>query len=280
MSHLTQRTVDNMHLLSSDCKQIEDFISYTEIPPYAILSHTWHEEEVTYEDWNKLPRWKVRRKKGFKKIKYCCKQAAKDGLKWVWIDTCCIDKKSSAELTESINSMFRWYQNAAVCYAYLADVPTDLKNLAASRWFTRGWTLQELLAPSEVVFYSDDWHRVGTKSELSSSISKITGIQETYLSGTDMQSASVGQRMSWAARRQTSREEDIAYCLLGIFDVNMSLIYGEGQKAFQRLQEEIMKAYPEDHTLFAWGTVFGLLAQSPKDFAESGHCAAQRTYGR
>ncbi|KAI0137915.1 HET-domain-containing protein [Hypoxylon sp. NC0597] len=289
-----------MRLLSTDCRQMKEFISYTDIEEYAILSHTWGEGEVTYEDWDKLSRLKVRKKKGFKKIKYCCKQAAKDGLKWVWVDTCCIDKKSSAELTEAINSMFLWYKNATVCYVYLADVPNDLKNFAKSRWFTRGWTLQELLAPSEVVFYSDDWHRIGTKSELSSSISKITGIQETYLNGTDMQCASVGQRMSWAARRQTSREEDIAYCLLGIFDVNMSLIYGEGHKAFQRLQEEIMKAYPEDHTLFAWGTVvpnfsngvtseaqilgyetvedkyagddelLGLLARSPKDFAESG----------
>ncbi|KAI1416230.1 HET-domain-containing protein [Hypoxylon sp. FL1857] len=300
-----------MRLLSTDCRHIKQFISDNEIEPYAILSHTWGEEEVTYEDWVNLSRWRVRRKKGFRKIEYCCKQAAKDGLKWVWVDTCCIDKKSSAELTESLNSMFRWYEEAAVCYAYLADVPNDLKNLnanlAKSRWFTRGWTLQELLAPSEVVFYSDDWHQIGTKPKLSASLSKITGIQETYLKGADIQLASVSQRMSWAARRQTSRVEDIAYCLLGIFDVNMSLIYGEGLKAFQRLQEEIMRAYPEDHTLFAWGTVvsafsrlvknnaqllghepldnkaadddetwFGLLARSPKDFANSGQFICYR----
>ncbi|KAI1142524.1 HET-domain-containing protein [Hypoxylon sp. FL0543] len=299
-----------MRLIHSGSGEMRDFISYADTPPYAILSHTWLEEEVTHEDWVSSPWQDVQRMKGFRKIEYCCKQAVEDGLEWVWVDTCCIDKKSSAELTEAINSMFRWYQNAAVCYAYLADVPKDLKNLAGSRWFTRGWTLQELLAPSELIFYSDDWQRVGTKSELSDRISEITGIQETYLEEADIQLASVGQRMSWAAKRQTSREEDIAYCLLGIFDVNMPLIYGEGHKAFQRLQEEIMKAYPEDHTLFAWGRVVsvfskgvqgarteeqvygnvpveddpveddeelhGLLAQGPKDFADSGQFVCYR----
>lgn len=251
-------------------------------------------------------------KKGFQKIEYCCQQAASDGLEWVWIDTCCIDKASSAELTESINSMFRWYRAAAVCYVYLADVPRNLrlttieKKLAKSRWFTRGWTLQELIAPHEVIFYSYDWHKVGTKSELSACISTITGIDETYLNGANLQSASVAQRMSWAARRQTSRTEDVAYSLLGIFDVSIPLIYGEGHKAFQRLQEEIMRAYPEDHSIFAWGTVvprfsryarteaevlgeealawkagdddslLGLMAQSPKDFEQSGQFMCHR----
>lgn len=219
---------------------------------------------------------------------------------------CCIDQTSSAELTESINSMFRWYQDAAICYAYLADVAKNLrlstieKRLRKSRWFERGWTLQELIAPSEVVFYSMDWQQVGTKSELAACISDITHIDQLYLNGANVQLASIAQRMSWAANRETSRDEDVAYCLLGIFDVNMPLIYGEGTKAFQRLQEEIMKAYPEDHTLFAWGSVvsqfsryvesdahalghepiawkpdeddslLGFLARSPEDFRESG----------
>ncbi|KAI0377291.1 heterokaryon incompatibility protein-domain-containing protein [Hypomontagnella monticulosa] len=309
-----------MRLLNSCSGEMKFFLSYTHIPPYAILSHTWGDEEVTYKDWKTLSWKEVRSKKGFQKIEYCCQQAASDGLEWVWIDTCCIDKASSAELTESINSMFRWYRNAAVCYAYLADVPKNLrlttieKKLAKSRWFTRGWTLQELIAPSEVIFYSYDWHQVGTKSELSACISGITGIDEMYLNGANLQSASVAQRMSWAARRQTSRVEDVAYSLLGIFDVNIPLIYGEGHKAFQRLQEEIMRAYPEDPSIFAWGTVvsrfskyvrteaevlgeeslewkagdddslLGLLAQSPKDFEESGqfmcHWAARRFFRR
>ncbi|KAL7623180.1 hypothetical protein AAE478_006861 [Parahypoxylon ruwenzoriense] len=250
-----------MRLLNVKNSQMTYFMSYADVPPYAILSHTWGEEEVSLKDWETMSRPDVREKEGFKKLEYCCRQAARDGLEWVWVDTCCIDKTSSAELTESINSMFRWYRDAAICYAYLTDVPEDVerseieKHLAKSRWFTRGWTLQELIAPLKVVFYSAAWQPVGTKSELSACISAITGIEETYLSGANLDRASVAQRMSWASRRRTSRDEDIAYCLLGIFDVNMPLIYGEGHKAFQRLQEEIMRAFPEDHTLFAWGKV-------------------------
>ncbi|KAI0164368.1 heterokaryon incompatibility protein-domain-containing protein [Hypoxylon sp. FL1284] len=281
-------------------------VSYKDVPPYAILSHTWNDDEVSYHDWQTLPWSTIRKKKGFQKIEYCCQQAAQDGLEWVWIDTCCIDQTSSAELTESINAMFRWYQGAAICYAYLADVAKNLRlstienKLRRSRWFTRGWTLQELIAPSQVVFFSMDWHQLGTKSELAACISDITQIDQTYLNGTSVHHASIAQRMSWAANRETSRDEDVAYCLLGIFDVNMPLIYGEGEKSFQRLQEEIMKMYPEDHTLFAWGTVMpefsrwvqseaqilgeeqiplnpnednellGLLAHSPRDFRDSG----------
>ncbi|KAI0006566.1 heterokaryon incompatibility protein-domain-containing protein [Xylariaceae sp. FL0662B] len=301
-----------MRLLNSSSGEMKDFISYNEIPPYAILSHTWCDDEVSFQDWQYLPWPEVQKKEGYRKIEYCCQQASKEGLEWVWADTCCIDKTSSAELTESINSMFRWYRNAAVCYAFLADVPHDLEpsrleeNLGKSRWFTRGWTLQELIAPAEVVFYSMDWHQVGTKSQLSTCISNITLIEETYLDGANIEFASIAQRMSWAAKRQTSRDEDVAYCLLGIFDVNMPLIYGEGPKAFQRLQKEIMQAYPEDHTLFAWGIIhdqftkfvqseeqvlgdapiewepdsdeslLGFLAQSPKDFEFSGKIVIYR----
>lgn len=174
---------------------------------------------------------------------------------------CCIDKTSSAELSEAINSMFSWYQNAAVCYAYLSDVPksTDVSaaesSFSKSRWFTRGWTLQELIAPCNLVFFSMDWHTLGTKIELSSRISSITGIERKFLSGKSLELASAAKIMSWAALRKTSRVEDIAYCLLGLFDINMPLIYGEGKKAFRRLQEEIMTSRSEDHSLFAWGTI-------------------------
>ncbi|RYP01527.1 hypothetical protein DL764_006193 [Monosporascus ibericus] len=174
---------------------------------------------------------------------------------------CCIDKASSAELTEAINSMFRWYRNAEICYAYLSDIPSAKRihqKLERSRWFTRGWTLQELIAPAEVVFYSMDWDHVGTKSELSASISSITKIDASFLDSKNLMSASVAQRMSWAAHRETSRPEDIAYCLLGIFDINMPLIYGEGMKAFQRLQEEIIESYPMDYSFFAWGTAVSM----------------------
>ncbi|GAW25691.1 putative vegetative incompatibility protein HET-E-1 [Rosellinia necatrix] len=198
--------------------------------------------------------------------------------------------------------MFQWYHSAAVCYAYLFDVQDDIGlNLARSYWVTRGWTLQELIAPNEVIFFSSEWQVLGTRSALSAQISTITRIQEPFLLGQSLNEASIAQRMSWAAGRDTSREEDEAYCLLGIFDVNMPLIYGEGRKAFRRLQEILTREYPEDHSLFAWGKIAsqisgrvshieqiwgskaikyrpdkatksfpGLFAESPGDFRDSG----------
>lgn len=172
---------------------------------------------------------------------------------------CCIDKSSSAELSEAINSMFRYYERAAVCYAYLADVSATrdergiLIDLPQSDWFNRGWTLQELIAPSDLRFYSKNWEMLGTRSELCNVLHEITNIDVMVLQQKkDLSLISVSRRMSWASRRKTSRVEDIAYCLLGIFQVNMALIYGEGSKAFFRLQEEIMKT-TYDHTLFLWG---------------------------
>src|SRR3569833_2244284 len=223
--------------------------------------------------------------------------------------SCCIDKKSSSELSEAINSMYRWYAKSDICYVYLEHV-TDGDICASadsafrrSPWFKRGWTLQELLAPREVVFDSRGWKRLGTKRELCDIVASITGIHRRYLLGeSHLDAASIARRMSWASERQTSRPEDMAYCLFGLFDINMPLIYGEGaRKAFQRVQEAIMQAYPHDHTLFAWGEddglplvdlmdeyqawtrqlswkdsenrprLTGLFAASPRDFAKSGH---------
>lgn len=165
--------------------------------------------------------------------------------------SCCIDKSSTAELSEAINSMFRWYRNAAICYAYLEDV-TSLSHLDQSRWFTRGWTLQELVAPRDVLFYSSDWRLLGSKLELSDQLWKITRIEPEILSTGVFDHVSIATRMSWAGNRQTTRIEDAAYCLMGIFEVNMPLLYGEGRKSFTRLQEEIMKV-SDDQSLFAWG---------------------------
>jgi hypothetical protein len=157
--------------------------------------------------------------------------------------------------------MFRWYERAEVCYAYLSDVSgdanlqEDVSEFVESRWFTRGWTLQELVAPKSVLFYSKrdkGWHFLGTKEELCDQISTITGIDTDTLYGAGLELASVARKMSWASHRETTRIEDTAYCLLGIFDVNMPLLYGEGQKAFLRLQEEILRA-SSDYSLFAWG---------------------------
>ena len=269
-----------MHLLHTRTGELREFHG-DEIPAYAILSHVWGEGEVTYQDMQ-ASRFQVAGKAGFSKIWQTCGKALKESLEYVWVDTCCIDKSSSAELTEAINSMFRWYQEAKTCYVYLADVPTRWDPVfesafTSSRWFTRGWTLQELLAPRDVRFYSMDWTFLGTKIELCDEISKITAISPSFLRGTDIRHASVAKRMSWASERKTTRVEDISYCLLGIFGVHMPMLYGEGENAFRRLQEEIIKV-SNDQSLFAWGGEFGdemeevgLLAKSSSQFRNSGN---------
>ena len=243
---------------------------------YAILSHRWEDEEVSFRDMQNLA--VATKLKGFAKIRQSCELALKDRQEYVWIDTCCINKESSAELSEAINSMYRWYQTSAFCYAYLLDVRGDgsdknavEQQIMGSVWFARGWTLQELLAPPNLRFYNRNWKVLGTKQTLGSVLTKVTGVDEDILSGKDpLERRSIAQRMSWASRRKTTREEDMAYCLLGIFDVNMPLLYGEGgKKAFLRLQEEIIK-YSDDHSIFAWSIHCspqpGLLADEPRAF--------------
>jgi hypothetical protein len=222
------------------------------IPPYAILSHTWKKNELTFRDFQRG--WEAAQKiKGSQKIEYTCDQAKRDNLQYVWADVCCIDKSSSAELSEAINSMYQWYKESKVCYAYLDDVRhNDFdKDFSMSRWFTRGWTLQELLAPPKVDFYGRNWTPLGSKQNLMDRLAKITGIDQESLEG-NLQNVSVAQRMSWAANRHTTRLEDEAYCLLGIFNCNMPLLYGEGKQAFVRLQKEILEN-SNDQSLFSWG---------------------------
>jgi hypothetical protein len=268
-----------MRLINTATYELAEFFE-DEVPPYAILSHTWERnEEVSFQDIQNLDL--AKQKRGFIKIQYCCKQATKHFLDWVWIDTCCINKESSAELSEAINSMFRWYKKAVLCYAYLADigVKTGRLDIALSRWFTRGWTLQELIAPDNVFLYDGSWNLLGGKNELCEVISNITGIESTVLSGKrTLASVCIAKRMFWASKRKTTRTEDLAYSLLGIFNATMPLLYGEGAKAFTRLQVVIM-SQSEDHTLFAWkapppsfsrkGDPCGLLASSPADFGDS-----------
>jgi hypothetical protein len=186
------------------------------------------------------------------------------------VDTNCINKDSSSELSEAINSMFTWYQNSSICFVYLDDFVYESKDslvaFGDSRWFTRGWTLQELLAPKIVQFFDADWVEFGTKQSLLISISKITSIQFQYLIHPDsIRLSSVAKRMSWVASRITTREEDIAYCLLGIFEVNMPLLYGEGSKAFIRLQEEIIR-HSNDHTIFCWSWPTSMKASETPDW--------------
>lgn len=228
--------------------------------------------------------------KGWSKIKGCCSQAVLDGLKYAWVDSCCIDKTSSSELSEAINSMYQWYENSRICYVYLSDVSTVTgrdgdthhshnSEFQHSRWFTRGWTLQELIAPQRVVFYDRAWLEIGTRTYLENLLSDITGINPQHFLAP--RTASVAQRISWASKRQVTRVEDHAYSLLGLFNVNMPPLYGEGWKAFRRLQLEILGS-SDDESIFAWnpflnnywdrmvGSAGGLLAQYPADFARSG----------
>lgn len=229
---------------------------------YAILSHTWDEgQEPSYQDWQVWLRRdpgfeEIQDRSGFNKIMDTCYMAKEMGYNRVWIDTICIDKSSSAELSEAINSMFAFYTYATVCLAFLSDVDAagGHEGFQNSRWFTRGWTLQELLAPDDVQFFDRKWQPLGSKSqpEITELISMTTGIAKLYLrKDGPLSSASVSDRMSWAAKRETTRIEDASYCLLGIFDINMPLLYGEADKAFLRLQEEILKV-STDHTIFAW----------------------------
>jgi len=307
-----------MRLLHTKSFALEVFFG-NNTPPYAILSHTWGQEEVLFEHVNGGLKPGTTQRLGWAKVRYSCAQAASDGYGYVWIDTCCIDKSSSAELSEAINSMFKWYQDADICYAYLEDVDIniDLSTptprsafpwlLSASRWFTRGWTLQELIAPQDVRFYSRSWMLIASRQDdevFARAIEKRTGIPLSvlkrdsccyvgqHLRGTAHRSTqkcpgchkavnsldilnhhSIAERMSWAASRQTTRIEDQSYCLLGLFGVHMPLLYGEESRAFIRLQEEIIKI-SDDQSIFAFANQYEhgddtLLARSPDAFDKS-----------
>ncbi len=265
-----------MWLLNTRTYELKRFFS--DVPRYAILSHTWGVDEPTFDD---LATGSAHLRSGYQKIKQSCAIAAKADISHIWIDTVCIDKRSSSELSEAINSMYRYYERSDICYAYLEDISsgeTAHKKIMGSRWWTRGWTLQEPIAPKEVVFYSTDWFPIASKRDFAPSIFQATGIDESILKYSGyLPLVSVAKRMSWAAKRETTREEDIAYCLLGLFGVSMPLLYGEGHKGFLRPQEEIMKE-STDQSLFAWSrvpetvdyTLCGILAPHPRYFINSG----------
>ncbi|KAI0739965.1 heterokaryon incompatibility protein-domain-containing protein [Daedaleopsis nitida] len=255
-----------MWLLSTARAELQHFASPKQAAEagFAILSHVWNEKEQTFQETQALAAQcdadhSNPRDRSTPKVRQSCEFAENQDFDWIWNDACCIDKTSSSELSEAINSMFTYYSLAEVCYAYLEDVPSadnsiaSYRQLRSSRWFRRGWTLQELIAPDQVLFLSRDWTAIGTKAELSATLETITKIPIPVLrSPENIRNYSIAQRMSWAAERETTREEDEAYCLMGIFDINMPALYGEGRNAFQRLQEEIMKK-SVDTSLFAWG---------------------------
>ncbi|TBU35788.1 heterokaryon incompatibility protein-domain-containing protein [Dichomitus squalens] len=306
------------------------FVNNPGTVPYAILSHVWDRRELSYQDALQIqnssqltavvdevspsqsPTLVSHTSSAFSiaysssildhpdltsKVREACRVAREHGYRYIWIDSCCIDKTSSSELSEAINSMHRWYRDASVCYAFLADVPTanraEIRSPGSpfyqSRWFTRGWTLQELIASRSLVFLSRDWVALGTKVSLVDVVETITGIDQDILRHQkSLDQVSVARRMSWASRRSTTRVEDEAYCLLGIFGINMETLYGEGRHAFFRLQEKILMQIP-DQSIFAWGLPFPrhipppappevldlvtldatLFARAPSDFAHS-----------
>ncbi|KAI0015822.1 heterokaryon incompatibility protein-domain-containing protein [Xylariomycetidae sp. FL0641] len=241
-------------------------------PEYAILSHRWEEEEILYEDVTGTATTDWKRKKGYTKWKKSCEVARKYGYKYIWNDTCCIDKTSSAELSEAINSMFRWYRRADVCFAFLSDV-TTMSDLDSSAWFTRGWTLQELIAPDEVLFFNKNWNFITDRSSSLHQLEQTTGIDQKVLAhGQDPRQPDFSIALDF---HNTEAEEDIRAILdVGLLDVNMPLLYGEGDKAFLRLQEEVIKRW-DDQSLLAWTrsgatypTRYGL-ARKPAHFAGS-----------
>ncbi|KAL4070155.1 heterokaryon incompatibility protein-domain-containing protein [Scleroderma yunnanense] len=276
--------------MGEDCRTNVLEFRDDEATDYAILSHRWIGKEVDYKEMIKLAKMKehdqkaVRDRDGYKKIVASCEQAQRDGYEWLWVDTCCIDKRSSVELSEAINSMYRWYANSKVCYAYLHDVTSTSLTKRSDygvypnsdgwpEWFSRGWTLQEMIAPSNVQFFNKDWQPIGDKRMLSSTLSWITRVPEHILTGgLSPNRPCIAQIMSWAARRKTTRVEDRAYSLLGLLNVNMPMLYGEGKKAFHRLQLEIIRV-SNDQSIFAWGTdgaerTGSILADNPSFFED------------
>ncbi|KAK4958132.1 hypothetical protein LTR10_004557 [Elasticomyces elasticus] len=308
-----------MRLLNTTTLEFEEFFDTQQVK-YSILSHCWSQDprkpEVSHQAY--LSKTYNKSGAGYQKIIRCCKLSRERGLGYTWVDTCCVDKTSSTELSETINSsasvldvagvwltqftVFRWYRESAECYVFMDDLGfetlpkvaeltaegrwmqdlepatvADVDAFVENRWFSRGWTLQELLAPRSVLFYNDDTHFLGSKQDLAPLIAHASGIHADVINGSEsIFRASIAQRMSWASARRATRREDIAYCLLGIFEVNMPLLYGEGDKAFMRLQEAILRQ-SNDQSIFAWGLnkdqrhLTSVLAAAPSAFKGSGN---------
>ncbi|KAK7468313.1 hypothetical protein VKT23_002827 [Stygiomarasmius scandens] len=242
-------------LINARTLRLADFESNVPVPQYAILSHRWGAEEIGHQEFSS-PTAETKLKSGYRKILDACKQALLDGLEYIWIDTCCINQEDRGDVHRNIRSMFAFYQHSSVCYAHLNDVAASressrlfglMTSFKDSRWFSRGWTLQELLAPPEVVFYNDAWHYIGTRSELTSAISKTTGIPANVINGyINIEDVDIHERMSWSALRKTTRPPDQAYCLFGILGVTIEPNYDEDvETAFARLWEACSKKYPD-----------------------------------
>ncbi|KAF2173993.1 hypothetical protein M409DRAFT_62179 [Zasmidium cellare ATCC 36951] len=298
-----------MRLLNVHSLQLEKYDDIEETPEYAILSHRWSKNEMRFGhfhvvDWDSIRKSALDASHvddvGLAKILSACAVTKTFNLDYLWIDTCCIDGSSSTEVTQAINSMFRWYQRASVCLAYLFDVSTDTSEygqcidkslyirkksqllrigpIEKSQWFKRGWTLQELLAPRELVFFDHAWRRIGVKTEMTKQIEAATRIDPKYLTG-NFEDASIATKLSWVADRTTTLPDDMAYCMVGILGVSMDTRYGEEERAFMRLQELLIEKVADD-SIFAWtdpnlppSQGHGLLAPSPACFpSDSCYC--------
>jgi hypothetical protein len=282
-----------MRLINSQTFELRSFLPH-EIPEYVILSHRWGPEEITYKNIIQNPisdeKSPARQLQGFAKVKDTCKLASDDGYSWVWIDSCCIDKESSTDVDKAINSMWAYYMKSNICYVYMADIPDALAgwsiNFQKSNWFTRGWTLQELIAPVYVEFYAADWSPIGTKLERYKEIAEITTIDRDLLAlNKPIDGYTTAERLSWAAHRQVTQEEDESYSLLGLFQIHMPMLYGEGRsRAFARLQEEIYLSTCDDSIfLFRYSIHVDdqpLIADCPTRFCQRANCdLCQRQIG-
>nr|OQO30890.1 hypothetical protein B0A51_03173 [Rachicladosporium sp. CCFEE 5018] len=295
-----------MWLLNATTFELHYFQALSQAPQYAVLSHTWRDEEVIFQDIRDPE--SARTKQGWRKIQYTCEQTRKDDLEYCWVDTCCINKESSAELSESINSMYGIYGGAAICYIYLDDITENLQltdlmdsnlvflNIMGARKARSqvelasasdtALTTQELIAPPDAHFYNQTWKPIARRHDIVSLVSSRTGIDLSVLQRTaDPLDMSIAKRLSWAASRQATREEDVAYSLLGLLDVDLPLLYGEGSRAFMRLQEELLRtksdlstlawrlSIPQDTSEWRFSLVLnksGLFATSPDDFRGCG----------
>ncbi|KAI5986761.1 hypothetical protein F5J12DRAFT_868177 [Pisolithus orientalis] len=269
-----------MYLLNARTQKLEHFL---DLPPYAILSHAWQSGEA--HRFHEIGTPGVCQKPGYDKVQGCCTLALQHGLDYVWIDTCCADANSITAFDEALNSSYAWFNQAAVCFVYLHDVESrerpeqESSTFRRSKWFSRAWTLQELLAPGNVFFFAKDWKEIGTKAGLASVISSVTGIHTDALMHPErVPHFSVATRMSWAKGRKSSKPEDRVYALMGLFGVNLPIVYGQGEtETFMKLQHEIIKK-SDDQSILAWRfftrapspRTSSFLADSPDYFADCG----------
>lgn len=246
---------------------------------YAMLSHKWNIDEPLF---NELPNgvFAPGLPPRFSKLRSFCEVAKCLGLGWAWCDTCCINKESSAELDEAITSMFRWYRDSALTIVYFFDISGFSRDdLIKSKWFKRGWTLQELLAPRVMRFYDRTWtpcvrgpaynHKL--VPEWLHALQCATGIPPSALQEFTPGPDNPREKLRWASARSTTRGEDQAYCLFGIFDLTLQPQYGEGEKAFGRLLAELIRI-TQDTGLLDWNGKrserCSILPASPSGFWE------------